>query len=255
MRMAAKVLLILGAVLLVIGIIGFAVGIDNAVEAGEDWDKFEFENSTNGTITIEDNDGLGDSGITFWVKGVYVDEDENDIWDVCDNTQVTITEKPEYNSSWEWADLTEGGFYYEVIPFKEGCNVSEQNQDFSREDAGLVKIGRACYACYAGNISFESNQGVWVTYEDKIGEDMRDDLAGIIFGFIGGSGSFCCGIIFLIIGGILAFSKGDENQIIYTTPQGMQMVQPQLIQQTPGPVPVQTGMSQPVFDEAGKGGL
>ena len=94
-----------------------------------------------------------------------------------------------------------------------------------------------------------------MTYEDKIGEDMRDDLVGIIFGFIGGSGSFCCGIIFLIIGGILAFSKGDENQIIYTTPQGMQMVQPQLIQQTPGPVPVQTGMSQPVFDEAGKGGL
>ena len=70
--------------------------------------------TTNGTIMIEDLDGIGDVGLTFWVKGVYEDKDENGTWDVCQNTSVTITESPEVNNSWEWAELLDGNFYNEV---------------------------------------------------------------------------------------------------------------------------------------------
>ena len=53
--------------------------------------KYEFENAMNGTMTIDDNDGQGDIGVTFWVKGEYIDDDGNGIWDICDNTNVVIT--------------------------------------------------------------------------------------------------------------------------------------------------------------------
>ena len=62
---------------------------------------------------IEDLDGKGDVGLTFWVKGVYEDKDGDGTWDVCQNTRVTITESPEVNNSWEWAELLDGNFYNE----------------------------------------------------------------------------------------------------------------------------------------------
>ena len=50
----------------------------------------------------------------FLVKGVYEDKDGDGTWDVCQNTRVTITESPEVNNSWEWAELLDGNFYNEV---------------------------------------------------------------------------------------------------------------------------------------------
>ena len=242
MRTLSKVLMIIGVVLFLIGIVGVTIGIRDVIEASEDWDNFEIENADNGTITIDDKDGLGDKGITFWVKGEYVDEDENDIWDVCDNTLVTITEKPEYNSSWDGSGLSEGGFYFEVIPFKEGCKVSEENQDYSKDEIGLVKIGRACYACYAGNISFESNQSVWVTYDDKI-EAVPNDLgAGFGIVFIGFT-SLCSGVFF--VGVILYFTMKDDGDV-YLSQDTMPQIP--MVQQSTGPI-TKTHMSAPVFDD------
>ena len=245
MRTVSKVLMIIGVVLSLIGIVGATIGIRDVIEASEDWDNFEIENANNGTITIDDKDGLGDKGITFWVKGEYVDEDENDIWDVCDNTLVTITEKPDYNSSWDWSGLSEGGFYFEVIPFKEGCKVSEENQDYSKDEIGLVKIGRACYACYAGNISFESNQSVWVTYDDKIEEEVLNDLGAVFVSAGLGFTSLCCGVILLIVGVILHFTMKDDGDV-YLSQDTMPQIP--MVQQSTGPI-TKTHMSAPVFDD------
>ena len=105
MHTAAKVLLIIGTIATVIGIGGFALGIGQVDDLEDSWNTFEFEDATNGTIMIEDEDGQGDVGLTFWVKGVYEDKDGDNFWDVCQNTKITITESPDVNNSWEYAEV------------------------------------------------------------------------------------------------------------------------------------------------------
>jgi len=256
MRTSAKVLLIIGALFFLLGIVGFGIGLNTASDVDESWSKFEIENATEGSILIDDSDGMGELGVTFWVKGEYTDSDGNGVWDVCDQTRVVITENPSINTEWEDAEALDGKFYYEVDYYSNGnnsnCDAVENNKNYEKTDKGFVKIGRACLGCYSGTLTFESNQSVWVTYDDKIFEDAFEDIFSIFLGFVGGFGSICCGLIFLIIGGILAFSSNNDAQLVATFPDGSVMPQQQFIQQTPGPVTIQTGMSQPVFDEIEK---
>ena len=276
MHTAAKVLLILGAIASVIGIAGMALGAGQIDDIEDSWNTFEYEGATNGTIMIEDEDGMGDSGVTFWVKGVYEDKDEDGTWDVCQNTNVTITENPDIVDA-EWskgaADL-DGQFYYEVVFNYDGnlsydCNAVEKNKENSREGKGLVKIGRACFGCGSGELRFESNQSVWVTYNEKVGEELGEDIGILILGFVGGFGSICCGILLLIIGGIMALTMKDNKQeVMYSPPADSQMMmvnnpttthmsspqfgesdQPQMN------APATTHMSQPSFEKPPQGGL
>ena len=276
MHTAAKVLLIIGAIASVIGIAGMALGAGQVDDLEDSWNTFEYEGATNGTIMIEDEDGMGDSGVTFWVKGVYEDKDGNDIWDVCQNTNVTITESPDIVDA-EWskgaADL-DGQFYNEVVWNYDGnqsydCSAVEKNKDDSREGKGLVKIGRACFGCGSGELRFESNQSVWVTYDEKVGEELGEDIGILILGFVGGFGSICCGILLLIIGGIMALTMKDNKQeVMYSPPAGNQMMMvnnpttthmssPQFEEpnQYEMNAPATTRMSQPSFEKPPQGGL
>ena len=268
MHTAAKVLLILGAIASVIGIAGMALGAGQVDDLEDSWNTFEYEGATNGTIIIEDTDGKGDIGLTFWVKGVYEDKDGDNVWDVCQDTNVTITESPEVNNSWDWAELLDGNFYNEVQANQE-CDANEKNTNNDREGKGLVKIGRACWGCYAGNVSFESNQSVWVTYEEKVGEELGEDIGILILGFVGGFGSICCGILLLIIGGIMALTMKDNKQeVMYSPPVDNQMMMvgnptttqmssPQFgeASQPQMNAPATTHMSQPSFEKPPQGGL
>ena len=252
MHTAAKVLLIIGTIATVIGIVGFALGAGQIDDLEDSWNTFEFEDATNGTIMIEDVDGKGDAGLTFWVKGVYEDKDGDDTWDVCQNTEVTITESPDVNNSWEWAGLLDGNFYYEVQANQQ-CDANDKNTNYDRDNKGLVKIGRACWGCYAGNVSFESNQSVWVTYDEKVGEEIAEDGLLLVLGFGLGGGGICCGVLFLIIGGIMALTMKDNKvqEMMFNPPAGNQM----LSSQTPAVTPNQTHMSQPDFGRPPQGGL
>ena len=276
MHTAAKVLLIIGTIASVIGIAGMALGAGQIDDIEDSWNTFEYEGATNGTIMIEDEDGMGDSGVTFWVKGVYEDKDGNDIWDVCQNTNVTITESPDIvdaELSKGAADL-DGQFYNEVVWNYDGnqsydCSAVEKNKEDSREGKGLVKIGRACFGCGSGELRFESNQSVWVTYDEKVGEELGEDVGILILGFIGGFGSICCGILLLIIGGIMALTMKDNKQeVMYSTPAGNQMMMvsnpttthmssPQFeeTKQYEMNAPATTHMSQPSFEKPPQGGL
>ena len=82
---------------------------------------------------------------------------------------------------------------------------------------------------------------------------MGDDIGIMILGFVGGFGSICCGVLFLIIGGIMALTmKDNKNQeMMYMPPAGNQM----LSAQTPAVTPNQTHMSQPDFGRPPQGGL
>ena len=257
MRTAPKVVLVIGAVLLIVGIAMFAVGVGSVTSLEEADFPFDIENQTSGTITIEDNDGIGDIGITFWVKGTYEDSDNNGIWDVCENIQITITEAPEINQEWDYAENYDGDFYFEVVHNHSGggesdCSDDTQNKELGRSADGFVKIGRACYACYAGDVSFESSQPVWVTYDDPIIEEIMDEVVGIFAGFGLGFIGTCCGVIFLIIGLIMALTMKDNGgqQMMYMPPSDNQ-----LIAQQPGSLPTTTHMSQPDFGNPPQGGL
>lgn len=266
MHTAAKVILILGTIFAILGVGGFALGIGGAEDIAESLDTFEIEGQTSGTIEIDDSDGQGEIGLTFWVKGVYEDLDNDGVWDVCGNTNVEVTEKPRINREWNNATDVSGGFYYEVnydANQTSNCEKLDNNTDNTRAGQGLVKIGRACYACYSGNFSFESNQSVWVTYDDKILEEVGEDIGIAVLGFIGGFGGICCGILFLIIGGIMALTmKDNKQQVMYAPPANNMMmnnqgtVQPSTYTNPDHmAAPMTTHMSAPSFDEQNKGGL
>lgn len=209
----ALVTILVGLGIFIVGIIGFVIG-GFGVAGIEESVEFTLEDVDNGTIYIKDSDGVGDIGVTFWVKGKYLDQDRNGIWDVCETVTVTVTETPEI-SDWGAYD---GEFYNEVVFNYDGletsdCKSDSVNQNLERSEQGYVKIGRACYGCMAGDFSFESNENVSVTYDDVLIEEIGEDIGLIAIGFLGGSGALCCGIIVMLVGVILIFTLKDDAPV------------------------------------------
>ena len=209
----ATITILVGLGIFVVGIIGFVIG-GFGIAGIEESTEFTLEEVTNGTIDIVDRDSLGDLGVTFWVQGKYLDEDENGIWDVCEAVTVTVTETPDV-SDWGAYD---GGFYNEVVFDYDGmeasdCSSDSLNKNLDRSGQGYVKIGRACYGCFTGSFSFESNVNVSVTYDDILIEEVGEDIGLIAVGFLGGSGALCCGIIVMLIGVILIFTLNDDAPV------------------------------------------
>ena len=257
MHTAAKVMLVIGVVFTIVGIGALAIGFSALSEADDSWNTFEISGATSGTIEIDDSNKSGEWGLTFWVKGEYLDEDNNGFWDVCNETSVTVIENPEVNPSWDSAERLDGKFYNEGNWFRHNesnCDAVGENKENSREDKGLVKIGRACWGCYSGTFEFESNKRVWVTYDDKINEEIEEEATAIFIVFGGGGSGICCGITFLIIGIIMAFVMDDNKgqEMMYMPPSGNQMIatQPQI-----SATPTTTHMSQPDFGDPPQGGL
>ena len=222
MHVAGKVFLGLGAVLLVIGLVMSGSGIGTVKDAGdsfEDLGDFAIENTNSGTVNVTDEDGKGDFGFTFWIKGEYLDEDEDGRWDHCAATNITILSHPEISDDeffGEDARELDGSFYYETGSNEYGgCDAVEENKDLGRADPeGLIKVGRACWGCYAGPLEFESNTEVWVTNDDALLEvigDVAEDGFGGLKGILGGIGIFGCGICSLILGGVLALTLKEPQ--------------------------------------------
>ena len=166
MRTSVKILLGIGGIILVGGIVLMGVGRSRL---GELEDPFILKEVTNGTIMLEDEDGEGEFGVSFWVEGEYIDEDEDGLWDHCNSTNISIISHPEIAV---WGDEYDGEFYYEAGKYEEygasDCNSERGNRNLDQQHRGLIKVGRACLACYAGTIEFESNTTVWVTYDDEV---------------------------------------------------------------------------------------
>ncbi|MCH1443124.1 MAG: hypothetical protein L7U53_04555 [Candidatus Poseidoniaceae archaeon] len=210
----AKVCLIIGGILLLVGIGGFALGVSQIDDIEEAQPVFVLEEVTNGTLMVADEDGQGDAGFTFFVKGTFIDANNDDVWDHCQQTSVTVTNKPAIvRAAWSSVghDL-EGEFYNEVLVSDsfDGCDAYSDNKEFYHENSSYIKLGRACFACGAGEFSFESNQSVYVINDDDWSE-AGTPIAILVLGFISGFGSLCCGIIFLIVGTILVFTLKDET--------------------------------------------
>ena len=220
MHTAGKIFLGLGVLMLIGGGIMAGIGgnaLEDEVEGLEDLANFAIEDSASGTLNVDDKDGEGDLGFTFWIKGDYLDEDGDGRWDHCATTDITILSHPEVSDDWgDEARELNGSFYYEIRDWFDGCEADEENTDYDRADPeGLIKVGRACLACYAGPMEFESNTEVWVTYDDEIIEELfgaGGELAGGLMGLLGGIGLFGCGICSLILGGVLALVLKDPKE-------------------------------------------
>lgn len=211
----ATITILVGLGIFAVGIIGFVIG-GFGIAGIEESTEFTLEDVTNGTIYLEDRDGYGELGVTFWVQGEYLDDDENGIWDVCETVNITVTEAPEIS---DWG-AHNGDFYYEVVSNYDGQKASDCNADMRNKNTdahyyfeGYVKIGRACFGCFAGDFSFESNVNVSVTYDDVLFEEVGEHVGLIAMGFLGGSGALCCGIIVMLIGVILIFTLKDDAPV------------------------------------------
>ena len=151
----ATITILVGLGIFVVGIIGFVIG-GFGIAGIEESTEFTLEEVTNGTIYIEDRDGFGELGVTFWVQGKYLDDDGNGIWDVCESITITVTEHPEIDGSWgNRAVALDGDFYSEVLFDYDGlessdCTADLKNRNYDRIDQGYVKVGRACYGCTPG---------------------------------------------------------------------------------------------------------
>ena len=242
MHISGKIMIPLGLVILILGVVMMVGGVGKGVDdlSGLEDYGFAVENSTSGIIEIEDNDGQGDLGVTFWVEGEYVDEDENGIWDVCDDTNITITQHPEVNTEWDEGNVTLGGFYYEVYDYFDGCEAVEGNQNHDLRERGYVKVGRACLGCYSGTLEFESNATVSVTYDDAWLEQLEEGIVALILGTIGGSACCGCGGFIAIIGLILGLTMKTPPPVTTIHPATGIMGQttseqpPAIAQQPPG---------------------
>ncbi|HIA25294.1 MAG TPA: hypothetical protein EYM81_06300 [Candidatus Poseidoniales archaeon] len=221
----------LGIILCLAGVLMMGGGIAKGAGdlAGLEDFGFAVENATSGTIEIEDNDGEGDFGVTFWVEGEYVDEDENGIWDVCDNINITIIQHPSVNT--DWSGDYDGEFYYEVYDSYDGCKADNENQNHDLRDLGYVKVGRACLACYSGTLEFESNASVTVSYDDPFLIQLGEGVGALFVGTIGGTICCGCGGLIAFIGLILGLTLKDNKQ-----PPGYQ---------PPGAMPQQPGYQAP----------
>ena len=221
MHVAGKVFLGLGVLFLVLGLVMANSGGNALEEVGdsfEDLDDFAIENANSGTVNVTDEDGKGDLGFTFWIEGEYLDEDGDGRWDYCAATNITILSHPEISDDEFWGEADRelnGSFYYEGNGLYEGCVADEENVNRDREGEGLIKVGRACLACYAGPMEFESNVEVSVTNDDylivKLVEGVFEGAGGIM-GIMGGIGIICGGACFLLLGGVLAIVLKDPKE-------------------------------------------
>ena len=198
MNTLAKVTLAIGAVVTVIGVVGFVLGSSSFAGI-----KPIIENASSGGVYVEDSDNNGHLGFSFYVDGDrYVDENENGQWDHCEGVNIEIYEAPQSSTG-------DSGFYFEIVDygvlFFDECEAHPDNVNYNTP--GKLKIGRACAGCYEGSFAFTSNTPVQV-WDDEAA------LGGIFRG-IGaiclGGGGICCGLFILILGIVFVFALEDED--------------------------------------------
>ena len=178
MRTAPKVMLGLGGVMLVIGILAFAIGgavISDVSPDSEDW---------SGTLKWEGTTPTTYTGEFDWthIYNVWVEEGSS--------VQVEVIGGDDENRFFSCEEL-------------EDCGIFD-------EDGAIPGFE------YIGEVSF-MDSGTWqVEFSGDNNVDVMirdDDSFGGFLGLFGGGGFCCFGILFLLIGGILAATMKDKPKV------------------------------------------
>ncbi len=203
MNTAAKVTFGVGALVTIIGVVGFILGSSSFAEI-----KPIYENTTSGSVEVEDSDNDGHLGFSFYVDGArYVDENDDGQWDHCEGVNIEIIDPPQSTTG-------DPSFYFEIVDygvfFYDECEAHPENVNYNTP--GKLKIGRACAGCYEGSFSFTSSVSVQVW-------DDEEAIGGIFRGIGGiclGGGGICCGLFILILDIIFAFTLEDSKSFSNT---------------------------------------
>ena len=146
-----KVMPVFGIFLMIPGVVFLILG-------GVAAENFEHYGVSTATLEIEDVDMLGDQGFIIYVKGSPGDFNGNGVHDYCETIVVNATHSGDWMSS-PWnaestpnaADETRQVFELEISHEGSGCDAQHWPKEKWKNDTQLVKIGRACYGCMAGN--------------------------------------------------------------------------------------------------------
>ena len=220
MHFVGKVVAGIGAVTLLLSGIMLIFGVTDISEKSEDV-NYVISGQSNGTVAVYDSDFQGDIGFTIFVEGIYEDTNNDGIWDICDQVNITAIHDGKImgnfgtNESFVVNKSDDERFYYESTTGNNEC-ASQQGETAMVDGKNLVKIGRACWGCMSGTLTIESNEPVWVVYDDE-------EIAELLGGFFAAFAGTClipCGCCMLILGLILGFTlSGDSKQNVALTDQ------------------------------------
>ena len=150
-----KVMPVFGIFLMIPGIVLLIIGGVMAEEFIEDVPGF-----SSYTLEIIDEDSLGDQGFIIFIPGTPGDFNGNGMHDYCENVIVNATHSGAWMSdpwtgwsSYNEADETRQVFELEISHEGSGCDAQHWPKEKWINDGlfQLVKLGRACNGCMAGN--------------------------------------------------------------------------------------------------------
>ena len=211
-----KVPMIIAAVLVVIGLIGFGTGIAVGASLEDTFNKLstiEYTTSIgdSGELTHDDEDGLGEEGWYLLIPGdSKADLNENNIVDACENVSFSILDEDGNDASERTARISCS------MARDDGTKVYEPYFDIQDH----IIVGRICYTMEdeVGDSEHDCNEGEVLTVSNDAGVNMSVvdlDAMYIESGFVeelltktgvsvasfgAGCCSACGGLIALIIG-------------------------------------------------------
>lgn len=162
--------------------------------------------SGNFTFTQEEVDPV--SGWAVFTFGEYLDDDGNDLWDLCESFEMKIL-----NSSEEETQGDELQFFYPM------CDLDSERNEV--ED--MVYVGQLCYdpynesspRCTEGNYSFDSSHYSRLSKESIKAEESISSriIDWLISGLSTGRTFLCGGFTLLVIGLLSAVILRDKEQM------------------------------------------
>ena len=155
------------------------------------------------TLEIIDEDSLGDQGFIIFIPGTPGDFNGNGMHDYCENVIVNATHSGAWMSdpwtgwsSYNEADETRQVFELEISHEGSGCDAQHWPKEKWINDGlfQLVKLGRACNGCMAGNttitaeyanepqppVGYDNLPSMWIQDGEKVHESTTMTVIGAI---------------------------------------------------------------------------
>jgi hypothetical protein len=250
MNTVTKVMLAGGFLLMISGTIVASGGFAELDELSKKTSDYTSDTNTEITKNYTDEDGLGSAGWLIMIEGEYVDENDNQRVDSCENMTFSVTDEKGNNVTEESSEF--------------GCQLDDKWSDEYFDPVkgdGWIVAGYVC-STISEEVDFDCNIGESYTITSNKSMKLYDwDAMEIaksemfVAKVLPPGGAACGGCCLLIIGGIMALTMGKPKQpVVYQQNDGVFMVdttkthlsQPVLQQQHESyEPPAQTGLEPP----------
>ena len=209
-----------GVAILILASIGVGIGIGELDELSKKTSEYTSDANTEITKDYTDEDGMGSAGWLIMIEGEYLDENDNQRVDSCENMTFYVTDEKGNNVTEESSEFS--------------CQLDDEWSDEYLDpvkDDGWIVVAYVC-ATISQDVDFDCNIDESYTITSNISMKLYDadamELAkGEIFvaKLLLPSGAACGGCCLLIIGGIVALTSGKPKQpVMYQQNNGAFMV-------------------------------